>query len=108
MVPLFAFQSLTDLRTRCLNRRQVHASIRLVRSSHSNKSNPRIQDWGFRFNRGDIRDVGLVKGLVKDVDVVFHEAAIVSVPIIVKDPVLAHDVNVNGTSSCATYGNIEV
>jgi len=81
---------------------------------------------GFRFIRGDVRDVGLVKGLVKDVDVIFHEAAIVSVPLTIRDPALTHDVNVNGTlniltaclnsnvkrfvyaSSCAVYGDAEV
>ena len=80
----------------------------------------------FRFVRGDIRDAGLVSSLVKDVDVIFHEAAIVSVPLTIEDPALAHDVNVNGTlnilmaclnsnvkrfvhaSSCAVYGNTEV
>jgi UDP-glucose 4-epimerase len=51
----------------------------------------------FRFVHGDVRDLNLVKSLVKDVDAVFHEAAIVSVPQSIENPVLANDVNVNGT-----------
>jgi len=79
----------------------------------------------FRFIRGDIRDFHLAKELVKDVDAVVHQAALVSVPESIKNPVLTNDVNVNGTlnllkasadsnvrrfvyaSSCAVYGNAE-
>jgi len=85
-----------------------------------------LKDDSFHFVRGDIRDTGLVRGLVKAVDIIFHEAAIVSVPLTIEDPALAHDVNVNGTlnilkaclnsnvkrfvyaSSCAVYGDAEV
>jgi len=81
---------------------------------------------GLGFIRGDVRDASLVKGLVKDADIIFHDAAVVSVPLTIKEPVLAHDVNVNGTlniltaclnsnvkrfvhtSSCAIYGNSEL
>jgi nucleoside-diphosphate-sugar epimerase len=51
----------------------------------------------FRFVEGDIRDTALVKGLVKDVEAVFHEAALISVVSSVKDPLTTHDVNVTGT-----------
>jgi UDP-glucose 4-epimerase len=79
----------------------------------------------FRFIRGDVRDYDLIKRLVKDVDAIFHQAAIVSVPRSLEDPVLVNDVNVNGTlnllkasldsgvkrfvyaSSCAVYGDRE-
>jgi nucleoside-diphosphate-sugar epimerase len=79
----------------------------------------------FRFIRGDVRDYGLIKRLVKDVDAIFHQAAIVSVPRSLEDPVFVNDVNVNGTlnllktsinsgvkrfvyaSSCAMYGDRE-
>lgn len=47
--------------------------------------------------RGDIRDVALVKKVVKDVDAVFHEAALVDVALSVKNPLLFNDVNVVGT-----------
>jgi nucleoside-diphosphate-sugar epimerase len=51
----------------------------------------------FRFVKGDIRDFGLVKKLVKDVDAVFNLAAIASVQLSVEDPLLVNDVNVKGT-----------
>jgi len=51
----------------------------------------------FRFVKGDIRDTNLIKGLVKDIDVVFHEAALISVVYSLKDPLTTHDVNVTGT-----------
>jgi len=76
----------------------------------------------FRLIRGDIRNLGDVKKAVEDADAVFHLAAIVSVPLSVKNPSLVDDVNVRGTlnlleasldadvkrfiyaSSCAVYG----
>jgi UDP-glucose 4-epimerase len=51
----------------------------------------------FRFVRGDVRDYETVKSIVKDADAVFNEAAVVSVPRSMEDPVLANDVNVAGT-----------
>jgi len=80
---------------------------------------------GFHLVRGDVRDVGLVEKIVEDVDVVFHEAALVDVALSVENPVLFNEVNVVGTlnllraclgsdvkrfvfaSSCAVYGNSE-
>ena len=51
----------------------------------------------FHLVRGDVRDVGLVKKVVEDVDGVFHEAALVDVSLSVEDPVLFNEVNVVGT-----------
>src|SRR5713101_9070820 len=46
---------------------------------------------------GDVRGMAdLLRG-AGDVDVVFHEAAIASVPISVEDPMRVHDTNVNAT-----------
>jgi len=77
---------------------------------------------GFVFVRGDVRDRDVVGRVVEGVDVVFHLAALVSVPVSVEDPVLVEDVNVGGTlnvlkacvdagvkrfvfaGSCAVYG----
>jgi len=77
------------------------------------------------FVEGDIRDVDLVARAMKDVDAVYHLAAIVSVPFSVKNPDLTFDVNAGGTlnllraaaevgvskfvfvSSCAVYGDPE-
>ncbi|MGD9330529.1 MAG: SDR family oxidoreductase [Desulfobacterales bacterium] len=46
---------------------------------------------------GDIRDQALVRRLVQDVDVVFHQAAIVSVPLSVEQPLESDAVNAAGT-----------
>jgi len=49
------------------------------------------------FVKGDVRDMKTVEQVVKDVDVVFHEAALVGVQQSLKNPVLTNDVNVGGT-----------
>ena len=51
------------------------------------------------FVNGDVRDYKLVEQLVKDVDGVFHEAALVSVPESFKMQNEYFDVNVNGTEN---------
>lgn len=51
----------------------------------------------FHVVHGDVRDAELVKNAVKDVDAVFHEAALVDVALSVKEPFLFNDVNVVGT-----------
>lgn len=77
----------------------------------------------FQLVRGDIRDYPLIKKLLRDVDAVFHQAALISVPQSIQNPALVNEVNLNGTlnllkaslntnikrfiyaSSCAVYGN---
>lgn len=77
------------------------------------------------FQRGDLRDLDAVARAVKGMEVVFHQAALPSVPQSVLDPASCHDVNVTGTlnlllaardewvrrvvfaSSCAIYGDSE-
>lgn len=49
------------------------------------------------FHEADIRDYGAIAALIRGADVVFHEAAIPSVPRSIHDPVPSHDVNINGT-----------
>ena len=76
----------------------------------------------FHLVKGDVRDLEDVRKAVRDVDVVFHLAAIVNVPLSIENPLLVNDVNVRGTlnlleaslkenierfiyvSSCAVYG----
>lgn len=58
--------------------------------AHQGKSN-------FQFIKGDIRDWETVRRAVEDVEVIFHEAALVGVPQSVENPRLTNDVNVNGT-----------
>jgi UDP-glucose 4-epimerase len=82
-------------------------------------------DNNFLFVRGDVRDSRIVRNTVRDVDAVIHQAALVSVPQSVADPILTNDVNVGGTlnlvkasmdfhvkrfvyaSSSAIYGNAD-
>ena len=82
-----------------------------------------LHNRSFHLVKGDIRNLRDVEKAIKDVDVVFHLAAIVNVPLSVEDPLLVNDVNVRGTlnllmasakrdiqrfiyaSTCAVYGD---
>jgi len=55
------------------------------------------RDKNFHFVKGDVRNFKLVRDLVKNLDAVFNDAAVVSVPRSVENPLLANDVNVVGT-----------
>ncbi len=46
---------------------------------------------------GDLRDYRICLDALRDLDFVFHQAAMPSVPKSVEDPVTTHDANVNGT-----------
>ena len=54
-------------------------------------------EGGIDIIEGDIRDVSSVERAVKGVEVVFHEAALASVPRSVADPASSNEVNVTGT-----------
>ncbi|HYM12240.1 MAG TPA: SDR family oxidoreductase [Bryobacterales bacterium] len=49
------------------------------------------------FHHADIRDYDAVAGLLRDAEIVFHLAAIPSVPRSISEPELAHQVNIDGT-----------
>lgn len=49
------------------------------------------------FIEGDIRDYEMTRRAAEGVEIIFHEAAIPSVPRSVEEPQLNHDANVNGT-----------
>ncbi len=49
------------------------------------------------FHHADICNYDGIEPIIAGADVVFHEAAIPSVPRSIKDPVPSHDVNINGT-----------
>jgi UDP-glucose 4-epimerase len=66
----------------------------LLSGSESNLAEVRGQ---IDFHRGDIRDYGEIAPLIRGAAVVFHEAAIPSVPRSIADPIPSHDVNANGT-----------
>lgn len=49
------------------------------------------------FQRADIRCYGEIAPILRGADVVFHEAAIPSVPRSIREPVPSHEVNIDGT-----------
>ncbi len=51
----------------------------------------------FSFFKADIRDLEMMRSLMKGVDYVFHEAALGSVQRSVEDPLTSHEVNATGT-----------
>ena len=84
-----------------------------------------LENENFRFVKGSIVDEQVVRDALRDVEVVFHLAAITSVPYSVEYPDITREVNVDGTrrlleeclstgverfiyvSSCAVYGEPE-
>ena len=86
-------------------------------------SNAGAASGRFRLIRGDIRDIGVCRQACEGVDYVLHQAAMVSVPRSIDDPVLCNSINVDGfinvlvaareagvkrvvyASSCAVYGD---
>jgi UDP-glucose 4-epimerase len=81
-----------------------------------------LEDKRLRFIKGDVRDKASVNDALKDVEVVFHLAAVTSVPYSVEHPEETFEVNVDGmrnllevsigsdverfvyVSTCAVYG----
>lgn len=61
---------------------------------------------------GDIRDPYLVKGIMKDIDIVFHLAALIAIPFSYVAPQSYFDTNVRGTmnicQAAKEYGNVRV
>src|SRR6266542_138024 len=51
------------------------------------------------FMQGDVRDMDAVKAAVKGVEVVFHQAALASVPRSIAQPVASLETNINGTQN---------
>ena len=84
-----------------------HIAERLVNDGHSvrvldnlfagREANLEPFRDGVEFIKGDIRDAEVVNEITRGVDVVFHEAALGSVPRSVDDPITTHEVNITGT-----------
>lgn len=91
-----------------------HENIKLLRALGSSR---------FTMVEGDIRSLDACREVCRGVDVILHEAAQVSVPASMDDPVTTHDINTTGfmnvllaareqkvrrvvyASSCAVYGD---
>ena len=50
----------------------------------------------FHFHKGDIRDLNFLLDLFKDIDIIYHQAALTSVPQSIKMPESCNDINVKG------------
>jgi UDP-glucose 4-epimerase len=74
--------------------RRVVVIDNLLTGNESNldEVRPRVE-----FERADIRNFDEIAGIIRGASVVFHEAAIPSVPRSINDPVPSHDVNIDGT-----------
>lgn len=100
------------------------ASVRILDNLSSGRpQNLASLSGQFELIEGDLRDPAAVRTAMQDVTIVFHEAAVASVPQSIDDPVTTLNVNVIGTqnvllaardagarrvvfaSSCAVYGN---
>ena len=56
-----------------------------------------MQNPKFTFQKGDVRDYDRILHIMKDIDIVYHEAAFTSVPQSMVMPEMCNDVNVSGT-----------
>ena len=56
-----------------------------------------LNNPNFALIEGDIRDLDLLRKEFQEIDIIFHEAALSSVPRSVEDPISTNEVNVNGT-----------
>lgn len=61
------------------------------------RTNLAVDSANHEFMEGDIRNSGVCRQAVDGVDVIFHHAAVPSVPRSLSDPKLSHEVNVTGT-----------
>jgi UDP-N-acetylglucosamine 4-epimerase len=88
----------SNLTASLLNRKEVsqltildNLSTGFERNIEEFKPNPK-----FRFVNGDIRDSKLCENLTQGIDAICHQAALGSVPRSIAEPMITHDVNVNG------------
>ncbi len=56
-----------------------------------------IKKENVRLIEGNVTDLELLKTIFQDIDYIFHQAALPSVPRSVENPVATNDVNINGT-----------
>ncbi len=76
---------------------ELGASVRILDNFSSGKVE-NINGLDVEIITGDIRDADIVARAVRGVDVIFHEAAFVSVPESMEKPQECFDINITGTS----------
>ncbi|HSO37425.1 MAG TPA: SDR family oxidoreductase [Labilithrix sp.] len=74
-----------------------HEVVVLDNFSSGSRANVAAIGEGVRVVEGDVRNLAIVEECAAGCDVVFHQAAIVSVPYSVEHPQESHDVNIQGT-----------
>jgi len=72
-----------------------HNEVRVL--DNGTTGDPNALPGAVEYVEGDVRDAAAVDAAMDGVDVVFHEAAVVSVAESVEDPRRTHDVNLDGT-----------
>jgi UDP-glucose 4-epimerase len=74
-------------------------------SGNINNINDLIENKIIKFIKGSIINLDLLNQTFKNVDYVFHQAAITSVPKSIKDPVTPNKININGTLNVLIAAN---
>ncbi len=69
----------------------------VVYDNLSTGSRANLAGLDVRLIEGDVRDATALASAMAGCEVIFHEAAVVSVPRSIDDPQLSHDVNIQGT-----------
>ena len=75
-------------------------------TGHKENIKDLLDNKNFQFLEGDIRDFELCNKSCKNIDFVSHQAALGSIPRSIKDPILTHQVNVNGFLNIILASNI--
>jgi UDP-N-acetylglucosamine/UDP-N-acetylgalactosamine 4-epimerase len=65
-------------------------------TGHRHNLQPFFSNPAFEFMEGDIRDPDTCKKSTQGIDIVFHQAALGSVPRSIMDPITTNDVNISG------------
>src|SRR5690348_4060822 len=82
---------------RSLLREGAHRVVVIDNLATGRESNLEEVRASIEFHRADIRHYAEIAPLLRSAAVVFHEAAIASVPRSIDDPVPSHEANINGT-----------
>jgi nucleoside-diphosphate-sugar epimerase len=76
------------------------ASVRILDNLATGKeANLAALQGRAQFIQGDLRDFDVVKSAMQGIEVVFHQAALASVPRSIEDPVGSLEININGTQN---------
>ncbi|MFL6290876.1 MAG: SDR family NAD(P)-dependent oxidoreductase, partial [Thermoanaerobaculia bacterium] len=81
-----------------LSRPGVERNLEWLKETHGDR---------ILFEKADVRDSAAVRRAMRGVEAVFHFAAQVAVTTSLEDPVLDHDVNVNGTVNVLEAARLE-